>query len=220
MSRDKKCSSGIRGVRRKALGVLLPSERGVDIGTMLANPTELQKDLKRLLSARRFCSSGIHREVSLFLPVQTEVGEMASNLVIEIATENISRVLRDIDQEAIAKIFSDLDPDSGAEKEVHIESRALARLAAAASWSSPSEGNVGRLRAIRGARTVFSALALILPTRIADEEIGDALELINRLSREGRPLWQIYLETVTTVFWVSIDAIRVFSGALLGRKRV
>ena len=48
----------------------------------------------------------------------------------------------------------------------------------------------------------------LVPRRIADEEIGDALERIEKFRREGRPRWCITLVVASTVFWVVVHAIR------------
>jgi hypothetical protein len=64
----------------------------------------------------------------------------------------------------------------------------------------------------------FDLLQLVVPKRIADEEIGDALELIDRLARERRPKWRIYLKAASAVFFVLLNAIREVSSSLLGKK--
>jgi hypothetical protein len=42
---------------------------------------------------------------------------------------------------------------------------------------------------------------LFVAPRIAREEIGDLLEMIHRLEREGRPAWHIYVRAITGVFF-------------------
>ena len=74
-------------------------------------------------------------------------------------------------------------------------------------------------RALQDAGRVFSALELVLPKRIVAEEVGDALEVVGRLHQEGSSAWKMYLKLASTVFWISINAVREVSGGILGRKR-
>jgi hypothetical protein len=49
---------------------------------------------------------------------------------------------------------------------------------------------------------------LILPPRIAGEEIGDLLEVIHNYRHEGRPAWHIYVRAITGIlfaFWHSFS---------------
>jgi len=73
-------------------------------------------------------------------------------------------------------------------------------------------------RAAARVATVFDLIELLVPRRIADEEIGDALELIGRLAAEGRPRWQIYLKAASATFFVLLNAVREVSSSLLGKK--
>jgi hypothetical protein len=57
-----------------------------------------------------------------------------------------------------------------------------------------------------------------VPKRLADEEIGDALESIARLARERRPKWQIYLKAASAAFFVLLNALHEVSSSLLGKK--
>jgi hypothetical protein len=59
----------------------------------------------------------------------------------------------------------------------------------------------------RRVRTWFDFLQLLVPKRIADEEIGDALEDNVRLYREGRPKWWIYLRTARAVFFMLLHSV-------------
>lgn len=51
---------------------------------------------------------------------------------------------------------------------------------------------------------VLEWVGTMVPKRINSEEIGDALEGINRLVAEGQPSWFIYLMVAKVFFWVSV----------------
>lgn len=76
-----------------------------------------------------------------------------------------------------------------------------------------------RLRALGFGQSTLTFLSLLLPKRLANEDIGDALETMRALACQGCSSWQIVLKTVTTAFWVSLNALREISGAILGRVR-
>jgi hypothetical protein len=60
-------------------------------------------------------------------------------------------------------------------------------------------------------------IELLVPKRIADEELGDAAEALLRLIEQRRPRWQVYLKVVTTIFWVLLNAFRA-SGRRVVRR--
>lgn len=66
--------------------------------------------------------------------------------------------------------------------------------------------------ALTRANRVFSILEALVPTRISNEELGDALETMT-----GRGAAWILVKTISTVFWVGVNALRDVSAALLGR---
>lgn len=66
---------------------------------------------------------------------------------------------------------------------------------------------------------LLEAISLLVPRRISDEEIGDALELVGQLSQDKRPAWQIYLKVASTIFWVGLSAIREVTSSLMGKKK-
>jgi hypothetical protein len=53
--------------------------------------------------------------------------------------------------------------------------------------------------AVHRARVWLHVTELILPPRIASEEIGDLLEVIAQYHREGRPAWNIYVRAITGI---------------------
>ena len=59
---------------------------------------------------------------------------------------------------------------------------------------------------------VFQPLALFLPQDMYDEEVGDALEVLDRLVAKGAPGWQLRAKVVSTYFWCCINAIRYIIG--------
>jgi hypothetical protein len=65
----------------------------------------------------------------------------------------------------------------------------------------------GRAGIPRRAARAFSVLSAILPPRIADEELGDALEDIARRVRSRRPMWEIELKVAMTVVWSLLHAV-------------
>lgn len=66
---------------------------------------------------------------------------------------------------------------------------------------------------------IFDFVSLLVPRRLANEELGDALEVINREIAKRRPRWRIWLKVGTTLFWITINSLRWISGAFRGRRR-
>jgi hypothetical protein len=54
---------------------------------------------------------------------------------------------------------------------------------------------------VRAQRT-FDVLCTYVPARIANEQVGDALELIHEMVREGAPKWKVRAKVASTTFWV------------------
>jgi hypothetical protein len=54
---------------------------------------------------------------------------------------------------------------------------------------------------VRAQRT-FDVLCTYVPARISNEQVGDALEHMHKLVREGAPKWKVRLKVATTTFWV------------------
>ena len=73
-------------------------------------------------------------------------------------------------------------------------------------WSSAQRGAANFH--LRAAQTVFGHLELIIPKRLYQEDLGDALEMIRQLVDQGRPCWQVYTKIVTSVLWVLLNAFR------------
>jgi hypothetical protein len=52
------------------------------------------------------------------------------------------------------------------------------------------------------AQRVLDVLCAYVPARIANEQVGDALELIHQMVREGAPAWKVQAQVASTAFWV------------------
>jgi len=63
-------------------------------------------------------------------------------------------------------------------------------------------------RALAPAERSLDLLAILVPSRIANEEIGDALEIIHAMARDQRPAWAIYLRVARTFFWVGMHTVQ------------
>jgi hypothetical protein len=64
----------------------------------------------------------------------------------------------------------------------------------------------------------FSWLAILTPTRIWNEDVGDALETIHAMERAGCSRFQIRVKIVTTYLWVLVAIVRELVAAATGRK--
>jgi hypothetical protein len=62
-------------------------------------------------------------------------------------------------------------------------------------------------------------ISLVLPARIRNEDIGDAMEVLHRLKMEKKPAWQVYLKLVSTILWVMWATIIEVEHALVGKKK-
>jgi hypothetical protein len=75
-----------------------------------------------------------------------------------------------------------------------------------------------RTRTVQQAERGFRIAELFLSKRVCGEEISEALDVINRLKREGASPWRIWLKFVSTCFWLAVNSIRHVSSALQGKK--
>jgi hypothetical protein len=75
----------------------------------------------------------------------------------------------------------------------------------------------GRAAYIRAAGWLDN-LALVLPTRIVNEDLGDVLEQINRRAMQGQSSFKIYLRTLSSMFWLIANAIGYLVRAVGARK--
>lgn len=88
------------------------------------------------------------------------------------------------------------------------EEKAVLRLfkLAARKWTAWMVGRAGPTT-VRQAEYWLDLLSALVPKRIANEEIGDALEAIHRMVKAKRPKWFIYLKVATTCFWVGVHTV-------------
>jgi hypothetical protein len=81
---------------------------------------------------------------------------------------------------------------------------------------------LSRLLRPAGPRTVETATYLLdivsalVPKRISNEEIGDALEIICSMQKAGRPKWLVYLKVVTTFWWVILHTLLHYAERMAG----
>lgn len=93
--------------------------------------------------------------------------------------------------------------------------RAAARTARAAAkaWGDASTKKAALLepsvKPLARASRALGLIELLVPKRIADEEIGDAMEVIVRMVDHGQPAWRVYLKVASTVFWVLLHTVGV-----------
>jgi hypothetical protein len=73
-------------------------------------------------------------------------------------------------------------------------------------------------RSLRAVDTVFTLISAVLPSRICRDEIGDAMEMINRYVQEGRSPWIVRLKVVTTIFWLLVNTVREVAASFLKLK--
>ena len=72
-----------------------------------------------------------------------------------------------------------------------------------------------------GQATYFlDLLSALVPQRIAHEEIGDAIEVINKMITAGRPKWFVYLKVGTTFFWVGIHTLLLCGERVAGIVKI
>ena len=71
------------------------------------------------------------------------------------------------------------------------------------------------VRHLARARRTFGILSALVPRRIADEELGDAEEDIERRITEGRPAIEVNLKIGATVFWTLVHALGYLVGCLV-----
>lgn len=66
---------------------------------------------------------------------------------------------------------------------------------------------------------LFRMMALVLPRRLWEEELGDALEVLHALRKSDAPSWQIRLKIFSTFAWGLVNALREIMSAATGQAR-
>jgi hypothetical protein len=69
------------------------------------------------------------------------------------------------------------------------------------------------------ARRLFDAMGAHLPQRISAEELGDALESLQKMEKEGQPKWKLQTRILSTLFWVSAHSVQDGVHTLVGTKK-
>lgn len=116
-----------------------------------------------------------------------------------------------MDDKRYSLLWGPLDKDGRPEiaRVVLFEGRADAEIfARLAQHIAPAE------RITRAERTL-SRLATLLPHRVRQEEIGDALEVIVALKKAGCPAFTLWLVVCSTIFWAVLNGLRETVTALL-----
>jgi hypothetical protein len=67
---------------------------------------------------------------------------------------------------------------------------------------------LGTQRALQRVESAFQLAELLVPRRICREELGDAMEVVQEILRDGRPIWHAYVKAVTTILWLVWNAVR------------
>jgi hypothetical protein len=76
-----------------------------------------------------------------------------------------------------------------------------------------------RASIVQEVESSFRFVDLLVPKRISNEEIGDAVECINAMLIDPTCKHsRIWLKVVTTWFWVAINGVRNFTSAFMGKK--
>jgi hypothetical protein len=83
-------------------------------------------------------------------------------------------------------------------------------------WDLQQQITISREQTPAPAHTAFRIIALILPRRLYLEDLGDALEEIALLEQAKAPRWQIRLKSVSTHFWLLLNALREVVSVIKG----
>ncbi|HYH96549.1 hypothetical protein [Hyalangium sp.] len=76
------------------------------------------------------------------------------------------------------------------------------------SEHSPSGARQLEGSALSRAEHCLDLLADLLPPRIANEEIGDAVQVIHKMAKDHLPSWRIYQKAARTAIWVVIHTFQ------------
>jgi hypothetical protein len=63
-------------------------------------------------------------------------------------------------------------------------------------------------RSLRQARTLLDLASFVLPRKITDETIGDAVEAIEKAAKEGVHPWKLQAKALICVFWAAVFTLR------------
>jgi len=83
-------------------------------------------------------------------------------------------------------------------------------------WVSPAAPEHPVVRRVEGFLGRWGRWA---SARVANEELGDALELIHKLAGVGVPAWMLYAQAGVSAFWALVHTVQDAALRLTGRQR-
>jgi len=136
----------------------------------------------------------VNKKAALLLRIEARIAKDKAAVAILQARrtgEDIGKALRELSNgqaelEAMNAALSDALADLQLDREARRAK--LARAAARSSW-------------------LLDFATVWVPARIANEEVGDAVQQMVRYADEGRPAWWLYAKAVSYVFWTAVHAI-------------
>ncbi|WP_437982942.1 hypothetical protein [Sorangium sp. So ce117] len=107
------------------------------------------------------------------------------------------------------------------EWEDRIRDRPLVQAHEKYSWVAklPVERAASAQSAIILIERTFAVVSVCVPKRIADEEIGDACEIVVEHFKRSSALWPAYWKLVTVVLWVMVNTIGYCFFRLRGSRK-
>jgi hypothetical protein len=134
-------------------------------------------------------------------PAQKHADEVASDLAaisdrVMLAHQRVAMSERDCMAAEMEKLAT-TEPVVIAVDPTPLDTRNVRRYVGEFRWVSRAKVEVAVARSTRW----LEIAELFVAPRIAREEIGDLLEIIHRLEREGRPAWHIYVRAITGMFF-------------------
>lgn len=84
-------------------------------------------------------------------------------------------------------------------------------------WADPADTVHPVVRRVEGFLGLLSRCA---SARVANEELGDALELLHKLAGVGVPAWMLYAQAGVSAFWALVHTVQDAALRLTGRQRV
>jgi hypothetical protein len=100
-----------------------------------------------------------------------------------------------------------------------LEAEAEALVEEGLALAVQAEAMQAQAQALARANRALGVVELLVPKRIANEELGDAMEHVCSMVERGAPRWHVYFKVLTTIFWVLLHAFRAY-GRATARKAV
>ncbi|WP_257461963.1 hypothetical protein [Archangium lipolyticum] len=76
-----------------------------------------------------------------------------------------------------------------------------------------------RFPAVRRAGRFLDLVSVGTTRRVSNEEIGDALERLDRVAAAGAPTWVLYLMVSVTALWVATHSVQELTFRFVGKVR-